>query len=238
MICAFLAGLAVWLLIPSAAHARRRMSSLRPSVTRPKSIANPMFIRAACVVAGLAIALTLGGVLGWVLGIVAAIVGPIVLAKVSGGTSDVGDAEIRRHAPNVAELLAACLASGATTKDATAVVADAVGDPCAAPLRSVVAAIELGASEASAWQLTPPGLAPIARAVTRSSRSGAPLATLLAQLADDLRRERRIAVEVAARSAGVRAVAPLAVCFLPAFLLLSVVPIVVDLGTSMLNPQG
>ena len=45
-----------------------------------------------------------------------------------------------------------------------------------------------------------------------------------------MRRDRQRAVEVAAQAAGVRAVAPLAACFLPAFLLLGVVPVVASLA--------
>jgi hypothetical protein len=48
----------------------------------------------------------------------------------------------------------------------------------------------------------------------------------------ELRREHQRRVERAARSAGVKAVIPLAVCFLPAFFALGVVPIVASLASS------
>ena len=65
--------------------------------------------------------------------------------------------------------------------------------------------------------------------------TGAPLSSVLARIAEDMRRDRQVAVEVAARSAGVKAVAPLAACFLPAFLLLGVVPVVAALASSLLS---
>ena len=71
----------------------------------------------------------------------------------------------------------------------------------------------------------------------RSAQSGAPLSTVLARIAQDMRRDRHAAVEVAARSAGVRAVAPLAACFLPAFLLVGVVPVVASLAGARCCPD-
>jgi hypothetical protein len=44
-----------------------------------------------------------------------------------------------------------------------------------------------------------------------------------------------VAATEAARSAGVRAVAPLGLCFLPAFVLVGVVPTVVGLATAALH---
>ena len=74
----------------------------------------------------------------------------------------------------------------------------------------------------------------MARAFARSVESGAPLAGSLARLADDSRRRARWAAEGAARRAGVLAVLPLMLCFLPAFVLLSVVPVVVTLAARVL----
>ena len=71
--------------------------------------------------------------------------------------------------------------------------------------------------------------------MVRSAASGAPLAGVLARVAEDLRRDRQQVVEVAARAAGVRAVAPLGACFLPAFVLVGVVPVVVSLATGLLS---
>lgn len=144
---------------------------------------------------------------------------------------------LARQGPVVADLLAATLASGAPMRSAVAAVSEAVTEPSAGLLRDVVAAVDLGAEPGQAWSVlaSTETLREIAAAASRSARTGAPLSAVLARLADDMRRERRVAVEVAARAAGVRAVLPLAVCFLPAFLLLGVVPVVAALATQLLD---
>jgi hypothetical protein len=55
------------------------------------------------------------------------------------------------------------------------------------------------------------------------------MAGALTRLADDLRADRSVAAEAAARRAGVLIVLPLGLCFLPAFLLAGLVPVVVAL---------
>ena len=61
------------------------------------------------------------------------------------------------------------------------------------------------------------------------------LALLLAAVADDQRDEARMQAESAARAAGVRSVAPLVACFLPAFILIGIVPIVASLALPLLQ---
>ncbi len=58
----------------------------------------------------------------------------------------------------------------------------------------------------------------------RALESGAPLADGLTRLAADRRRERNTQVQRRARTVGVKAAGPLAACFLPAFMLIGVVP--------------
>ena len=139
--------------------------------------------------------------------------------------------------PVVADLLAATLAAGAPMRTALSAVLTAVDRPAADHLAGVVAALGLGADPVEAWAVVADDdvLGPIAAAVVRSARTGAPLASLLTRLADDMRRQRRTVVEIAARSAGVRAVLPLAACFLPAFLLLGVVPVVAALAQGLVS---
>ena len=144
---------------------------------------------------------------------------------------------LARQAPAVADLLAATVASGATLERAVAAVVAAIGEPAALRLAQVDAAMRLGADPVEAWRAVgaDEGLSAIGDAVRRSMRTGAPLAAVLARIADDLRRARQREVEVAARAAGVRAVAPLAACFLPAFMLLGVVPVVASLASGLLR---
>jgi len=144
---------------------------------------------------------------------------------------------LARQGPVVVDLLAATLASGAPMQSALAAVGAAVDEPSRDLLRRVVATLELGADPVEAWSALGGDVVygAVAEAVVRSSRTGAPLSSLLARIAEDMRRDRRAVVEVAARTAGVRAVLPLAACFLPAFLLLGVVPVVAALAGELIG---
>jgi Flp pilus assembly protein TadB len=134
---------------------------------------------------------------------------------------------LARQVPQIADMLAAALAAGVAIPNATRAVATALDQPA---LSAVVRAQELGADPVEAWRNAPESLRAIGHAFARSQNTGAAASSVLHGVADDARRHHRTTVEIAARTAGVRAVAPLAACFLPAFLLLGVVPVVVTLA--------
>lgn len=139
--------------------------------------------------------------------------------------------------PICADLLAACFHAGANPVTAATVVSDAVGGPVADGLNRVVALLSLGADPAHAWaQLAHDAeLSALARAVTRAVETGAPVAQALSVLADDVRHTRRAQAQALAHRAGVYAVAPLGLCFLPAFVLLGVVPVVAGIAAPVLG---
>jgi pilus assembly protein TadC len=144
---------------------------------------------------------------------------------------------IAAELPSAADLLATCLISGATPADALQTVADATHGPLADRLRQVAGALRLGAEHADAWgpvtRADP--VAPLARAFIRSDATGAPIAETVMAVADDQRRVARWTAEAAARRAGVLAVGPLALCFLPAFILTGVVPVIVSVASDVLD---
>jgi Flp pilus assembly protein TadB len=181
----------------------------------------------------------LGGLLG-------AVVGLLTAWAVWFGLGRVGSAEDRRRRarlvadlPIAVDLLAACLRGGAPWHGAVAAVADAVGGPLGDELRDVSVQISLGADPADAWlALTrEPMLAPLARTAVRATSTGAALAPSLSRLARDQRRVARTAAATRARAAGIRALAPLGLCFLPAFVLLGVVPAVAGIAETILLPR-
>jgi len=150
---------------------------------------------------------------------------PGLLAR---GTS----AEVRRAAvelPLAADLMAAALRAGAPPDHAARTVAAAVAGPVGERLTRVANALRLGEAPAQAWTYLGdvPGGTRLARVATRSADSGAALAAAFGRLAGELRADRVAAAEAAARRAGVLVVLPLGLCFLPAFLLAGVVPVVV-----------
>lgn len=242
-----LAGLAAWWAVPDAGAAARRLTSLaalgaRPGGTAPAAagghpsarsagVASPGTARAAAALAGLAVAVVVGWPWGPVLGMGAGTALAVGLPRLEPRAQRRRRERLAGQAGDVADLLGACLASGAPVVEAVAAVAAAVGPPAAAPLQRLVGRMRLGADPADAWRdlADEPAFAPLARAVARSEASGAPLADALRRAADDLRARRRGELLTAARAAGVRAVLPLGVCFLPAFALLGVVPVVASL---------
>jgi hypothetical protein len=81
-----------------------------------------------------------------------------------------------------------------------------------------------------------PALASLGRAAARAATGGAPVAATLARLARDQRRTARAAASARARTAGIRAVAPLGLCFLPAFIILGIVPAIAGMARNVLIP--
>ncbi|MDG4821576.1 type II secretion system F family protein [Asanoa sp. WMMD1127] len=134
-------------------------------------------------------------------------------------------------APICADLIAAALRAGAPVDVAVLGVAEALGGPLRERLTTVGRSLRLGADPDEAWSHIAgmPGGSRIAAAAIRSSASGSALAGALTRLADDLRADRAAALEAAARRAGVLVVLPLGFCFLPAFILAGLVPVIVAL---------
>ena len=130
--------------------------------------------------------------------------------------------------PLAADLLSACLRAGLSPVLAVEAVAAGLTGPLAEEFAHVAAAFRLGADAPAAWSrfLREAELAPFGRAMVRVWDTGSPLADALDRLADDARRRRRIEADRRARAVGVKAAAPLGLCFLPAFILVGVVPLV------------
>lgn len=130
--------------------------------------------------------------------------------------------------PQALELMASCLAAGLPVRGACAVVVDAFDGPVAEDLGRVRASTVLGVADADAWrQLADHAqLGPAAADLARSVESGTLLVATLRHHALQSRGRREAALQVVARSVGVRSVLPLMTCFIPAFLLLGVVPTV------------
>jgi len=146
-------------------------------------------------------------------------------------------AAIEAALPGTADLVAACLDSGAMPADALATVAEVTGGPIGDRLKQIVAALRLGADVREAWAATEGNdpLAALARAFVRSDASGAPVAALVATVADEQRLQQRWRAEAAARRAGISAVGPLAACFLPGFVLIGIVPLVLAIAADVVG---
>jgi pilus assembly protein TadC len=128
------------------------------------------------------------------------------------------------------DLLAACLRAGLPVPTAIG----AVGIP---ELSRTAELLKLGADPVTAWEsaLGDPATAALARAARRTARSGAALARQAAELAERTRADAGDQAEVRAQRAAVAVAAPLALCFLPAFLCLGVLPVVLGLADQFLK---
>ena len=153
------------------------------------------------------------------------------------------------------DLVAAMLDAGQSLLPALGVLADVVEPGTARCLRRVQAALELGAPWAVAWELAdagqsgarfrPSGSAPkgsrrdglqpdspasrLREALTFVATTGAPSAAVLLAAAAQLRRRRSREAERRAAALGVKLVVPLGLCALPAFIVLTVVPLLLSL---------
>lgn len=137
------------------------------------------------------------------------------------------------------DLLAACLRSGLPTASAAGAVAEQAPEPLAEALRRAANLLALGAEPDIAWQQTGThaDTEALSRIARRSARSGSALADGLAELAAEHRSTVEDRGAAAAERAGVLISGPLGLCFLPAFLCLGIVPVVIGLAGRVLG-QG
>ncbi|MGN9811122.1 type II secretion system F family protein [Micromonospora sp. BQ11] len=186
-------------------------------------------IRLAALLGGLAVAVLGGGWSGPVAALPTAIVLDRVLRRIESPAARNRRLREAGDLPLAADLLAAALRAGAPVDRSVQAVADALDGPLAERLGRVGRLLVLGAGPEEAWSaLDPvPGAERLTAAVRRSANSGAALAGALVRVADDLRVDRSTAAEATARRAGVLIVLPLGLCFLPAFILAGLVPVIV-----------
>ncbi|GED09978.1 type II secretion system F family protein [Cellulosimicrobium cellulans] len=133
------------------------------------------------------------------------------------------------------ELLAAAVHSGAAVPRALDVVGSCVGGREGAGLRAAGAALLLGASWDAAWATAPPRLAVVQRALRPAWLHGAAPAPALRAAAQASRQDRTASAKAAAARLAVHLVLPLGACFLPAFVLVGLVPVLVSLGSGLLG---
>lgn len=139
--------------------------------------------------------------------------------------------------PQALGLLAAGVAAGMPARLAAGAVVQAFDGPVGEDLGRVLALADLGVAEAEAWRSLAghPQLGPAAQDLGRSVESGTLMVRALERHAAAAREAGRSALVVRARSVGVRSVLPLMTCFIPAFMLLGVVPTVVSALTAALG---
>jgi tight adherence protein C len=139
--------------------------------------------------------------------------------------------EIELRVPDLVELLVATTEAGLTPAVAFHRSSEVVGGPLGDELGRAVAEIDLGLSWRAAMErlverTDVASLRRLVSAVGRSNRLGTSVQATLRNVAGDLRAERRARAEELARRAPVKMLFPLVFLILPAFLLLTVGPVV------------
>ncbi|HLU59483.1 MAG TPA: type II secretion system F family protein [Pseudonocardia sp.] len=230
--------IAAALLVAGARHGRLRLRALHDPPAQPPP--QPPPLRPAWVAVGAAAAAAIGGAAGGV-------AGGLLLAAL---TTAAGVLAVRRARPDPAlasepdtdlaaawELLAVCLEAGLPVALAVAAAAEALRGGVGAQLRRTAGLLELGADPESAWLAAEqlPALATFARAAGRSASTGSALAPLARAEAERTRAGLLDAAQAKAQRAAVLITAPLGLCFLPAFLVLGIAPVVVGLAGEVLT---
>ncbi|THV27037.1 type II secretion system F family protein [Glycomyces paridis] len=130
--------------------------------------------------------------------------------------------------PWTLDLLAAGMRAGAPFPQVAFAVAEADDRQIGERLSRFAGAIRLGATAGEALPELGglPGAARLARQLDRSGDSGAAIAGGLEQLAASLRGELRTRTEERAGRAAVALIGPLCLCFLPAFVIAGIGPVV------------
>jgi pilus assembly protein TadC len=222
--------IAMALAFPGTPSGRRRLRSLAapaPAVPAPEVVLRPQWIAVGVIAAGALIAALAGPVAGVVAGAAAGAAGATVLRRASSAAHDDGAGLAGRW-----ELLAVCLEAGLPIASAVSAAADPLDGPAGSALRRVAGLLELGADPAEAWSAATgqPALAAFARAAGRSAATGAALADVARGEASRIRAELIDTAQARAERAAVLITGPLGLCFLPAFLVLGIAPVVIGLA--------
>jgi tight adherence protein C len=140
---------------------------------------------------------------------------------------------IEAQLPQFLDLLAAGSTAGLSALLALRRAAATVTEPLAEELRTLLARVDLGARwrpelQALAERLDLPDLNRAVMAMARTESLGTPLAESLRHRADEVRESRRARAAERARKAPVKMLFPLVFMILPAFLLLTVVPVLLS----------
>jgi len=138
---------------------------------------------------------------------------------------------IAAQVPDLGELLLATTQAGLTPPVAFGRAAEVLERPLADEMDSALRQIELGvpwrqALEGTVAHVDEPSFRRVMSTLLRTQRLGTSVTSSLRSVTDDLRSERRALAEERARRAPVKMLFPLVFLILPAFLLLTVGPVV------------
>lgn len=146
-------------------------------------------------------------------------------------------AELVAELPAALDLLSACVVAGMPLRTATAAVATAVQGALGQRLETVVSHAAAGFGDSDAWASlrSDEVLGPVARDLARAADAGTSVGGMLQRHAESARAAAQAAAIARAKAVGVRTIVPVSVCYLPAFFLVGVVPVIAGVLTSLLR---
>ncbi len=148
---------------------------------------------------------------------------------------------IERNLPEVIDLLGLVVGAGRPTVSALADISPRVAEPFRSELLAVAKRTGAGEPFIESVRRLREGLGPsvssVVYAVTAAEIDGAPLQPALERAADEAHRRRRVRAEEAARRVPVHMLFPLVFCILPAFCLLTVVPLLIGTVADLRLPS-
>lgn len=213
----------------SARLARHPASEIPETRARPV-VSRPTVTRRVVVVGLVAVLVTV--LAGPVLGATAAAGPALVMWRRRGRQDRLDEVAVVDELPEVIDLLSLGVGAGLTVTDAMASVARWANGPVGAAIGRAHRLVHQGTSTADALEMARGDCGPPAEglfsALIAADRYGTPVADALARLGHEARLDRRRAAEERARKVPVQLLFPLVVCVLPAFGLLTVVPLLVN----------
>jgi len=139
-------------------------------------------------------------------------------------------ADVRAALPDALDRLTVCVAAGMSVERALRTVAPRTPGALGEAFDEGLRALDLGLPRARAFEgisarAGDADVGALMGALTRAERYGTSVARALRAHADEMRSRARAAAEAEARTAPVKLVFPIVLCFLPAFVVLTIAPI-------------
>ena len=171
------------------------------------------------------------GTLPWLVALAPVVVvgGWLALGRMERGATRRDRARSKADLPYALDLIRLGLSAGQPLRTAVATAAGVMDGTVGATLERLGRGVSVGLSDAQAWTALAddPIWGDVARDIARAADWGASLIDILTYHAGALRRQVAADRLGAAKAVGVKSVAPLGLCYLPAFVCLGVVPVVV-----------
>ncbi len=176
------------------------------------------------------------GALG-ILGLAGGIFTYLFLGRLETSSAKVARLEKLRQLPTTLDLLAAVLEAGTPMREALRLVVEFSSSVISADLAKVQAQIQVGISDVESWRTLSGDeiWGDVAADIARSAQFGTPVAQILRIHSETLRQEAREQGLAEAKAVGVKSALPLICCFLPAFILVGVIPILASAFTQVVR---